>query len=322
MFQKYYKKILAFIATGALFVVPYTASAAAVNFNANTTFTYSAGDIVVASGSTATSITTTTTDMTVVIGTGESLTVSSSTSKVINSSPSATSSCLPSEFQVVLSVAGTYTLTPTATTCQINSGSSGGGSSGGSSGPTTSTPGTTVTKTLDNTTEKTGDQPYLQLPEADDANPVVGTDKNAKFPSSGRVTQKTTLKNAAGDAFVLVQGVRVKKANGKKYTGFVTAPKSLSVDTLTAAVPAHTKLPAGTLLKAVTVVFDEQVKMNKSMQLKFSVPQVTKKTKFKVFYFNEKTKKWVSAGKAIIGADKNTVFVNTKAQGTFILLQK
>jgi hypothetical protein len=321
--MKYFpKKILA---TVAGFMIASTALAADATFQQDVTAAFTAGNCTIKSGSTANSVSIDGNVLILVQGASQDFTIDCPTTVQLTTTPNVGELCVGGNRRYQQSsgqlLTTTFNAAAVTTACGSTTGNSGSGGGGGGGGGGSS--GSTVTVSVTNSvTMANGTQPYLQLPEADDANPVVGTDKNAKFPSSGRVTQKTTLKNAAGDAFVLVQGVRVKKANGKKYTGFVTAPKSLSVDTLTAAVPAHAKLPAGTLLKAVTVVFDEQVKMDKSMQLKFSVPKVTKKTKFKVFYFNEKTKKWVSAGKAIIGADKNTVFVNTKAQGMFILLQK
>lgn len=265
--------------------------------------------------------------------------------------------CQPGESVLIVqanqSLVRTVTITPpdpTATDflCNIAAVGAGGGGGGGSpgvsigSGSTNSGTGTDANKeskkiitSQDNSKSdkktESADLFYYQLPEKNETGIKMVNNKPVKFPATGpnagKVTKKTLMKNTENKSSYLLQfGAKVKKSDGKPYTGLVMGPKTIGIANNLPGI----KLPKGyTILDRTEIQFDEPVKISGKFELKLSLPQSVLKSKnfnpkdkkrFKIYNYNTKSKKWKSAGLALVGKDKKSVYVKTSKYGFFILV--
>lgn len=319
--QKGFKRTLASFIFGIFLGIGIIASAATVDFPQDVTASFTVGNCTIKAGSIANSVDIANNSLTIVQLAGQEFTIHCPISVQLTSTPNIGETC-EGGLRVYRQTAGTtlttsFTAAASTGTCGSTTGTGnvgGGGGAGGASSP--STPYTKPAEEL----------PYYQLPEKNEKGTEVVNEKDVKFPSNGKVTKKTFMKNNQNQSSYLLQfGAKVRTIKKKPYTGLVKGPKSVATE----KVPAI-KLPKGQkVVAAVQVEFEEMVKITGRFQLKIQLPESVLNAKnfdpknrkrFRIFTYDEGKKKWMSAGSTLLAKDGKSVYVKTAKYGYFVIV--
>ena len=311
----------------ALLVSVQVASAADLEFSADTTLAIDtpAVNLTILSGSKATSLSTDgTATFNVTVPANDTFAVRTPAGFTFTSTAGFRETCDTAGTRTltildtsVVNTSITIAATTNACVSASSSSSSGGGGavSGGGGGGSSSSADVRSPSTSPSTF------PYVQLPEKNSKVSQTVVDKDVKFPSTGRVTKKTMLRDTqSNSSYLLSYSARVKTVAGKLFTGLVNSPKEVAQSNL----PTK-KMPKGVkFLRAVEVSYSEAVKINEKFQIKIGLPEdvTTNKSKdkkrFKMYVWSGKT--WILVPGATLSNDGVGVYAKTQKYGIFLLV--
>lgn len=312
----------------SLFLAQAVFAVGPIQFTEETTLEVNGINLTVEIPSEAVSLTIDNTGLTVTTSADATFTVKQSQKlNMTTNKASVTQKCLDTFSRITVPISTTVTINASTggAVCPSEGAAvaAGGGGSGSSPSSATSTSSASGSKS-----DTQPELPYFQLPEKNETGIKLLSDKSVKFPTSGKVTKKTLMKNTENKSSYLLQfGAKVKKSSdGKPYTGLVMGPRTIGIANNLPGI----KLPKGsTILDRTEVQFEEPVKISGKFELKMPIPQEVAKKKnfnpkdkkrFKIYNYNTKSKKWKSAGLALVGKDKKNVYVKTSKYGFFILV--
>ncbi|MEK7544571.1 MAG: hypothetical protein AAB551_00380 [Patescibacteria group bacterium] len=297
------------------------AHAAVVQFGADTTATFTAGSCTILSGSKAASVDIGANTLAVIMNSGDDFTINCPSTIQLTTTPAVGESCPAGGNRQYRQTAGstftqTFTAAAVTTSCGTSTAGGGGSASGGGGGSSSSNSSSSAAGTPAGEVVLS----YVQLPEKSSTQPQTVNDKDVKFPSSGKVTKKTLMKNNQnGSSLLLTLGSKATSA-GKAFTGTISGPKDL----LPASLPTN-KFPKGaTFLRAVNVEYSAKVMVNGKFQLNIALPLGTKtdmakdKKRFQIYLWNGK--KWVKMSDAALSSNGMSVYTKTPKYGMFILM--